>query len=148
MTICGYNDLMGKGIRILFEGMYEAVRAKSEAEGVPFSSVLERELVEIPQINCALASRRSNTLSMFLGLNQMALAHFVDLLSRDPAKSGAKEAFMFEVDNFIATLRRAEDHSMSVPLAHGASREIIAVRAQQIGEWIAENLTVASANIE
>jgi hypothetical protein len=129
---------MGTGIRILFEGMYEAIAAKSVDEGILFIDVLRRELVEIPRINAALASGQDAISAMFSGLNQMALAHFSDLLTKEEAVEdlGSRDVFMAEVERFLHVLEEVEDYNMSIPPAQPRTEAAIAARADQVGQWI------------
>jgi hypothetical protein len=138
MAICGYNARMGQGIRILFEGMYEAILAKSEEERRPFARVLRRELIEIPQINAVLASGGSHISAMFAGLNMMALAHFKELAERSEplAHLQQKIAFMQEVERFITTLEAIEEFNQSIAPAEPQTEDNIAKRAARIGAWI------------
>lgn len=136
MAVCGYNARMGEGIRLLFEGMYEAILDKSREEGIAFEAVLKRELIEIPQINAALGRANDHIAGMFGGLNVMALAHFTQALDRPGSASGDKAAFMAEVDRFIGTLAEVEDHNVSIPPAVPRTEDNIAERAARVGEWI------------
>jgi hypothetical protein len=122
--------------------MFEAVFEKSRDEGLPFREVLRRELVEIPQINAAINASHDNALTMFRGLNVMALAHFGALLENTNSDVGDKRAFMSEVERFIGILEQVEAHNMSVPLAAPRTERNIAERASRIGRWVAERFCV------
>jgi len=134
MGICGYNAKMGDGIRLLFEGMYEAIFDKSEAEGISVVDVLRRELIEIPGINVALRSGDKTALKMFYGLNVMALAHFSTVLTN--TERDKKRSFMSEVEGFIRCLEEVEDFSAALPRAKSQTDEAIGERATEIAEWI------------
>jgi hypothetical protein len=134
MGICGYNAKMGDGIRLLFEGMYEAISDKSKAEGISVVDVLRRELIEIPRINVALRSGDQTALTMFYGLNVMALAHFSTVLEK--SERDKKRCFAAEVEEFIRCLEEVEDFTLTLPRAEPQSDEAIGERASQIAEWI------------
>lgn len=138
MTVCGYNKLMGSGIRILFEGMYEAVAAKTREENLSFEAILRRETIEIPEINSALTKGTDVTMQMFYGLNVMALRLFRELLDihESQARPVDKAMFMELVDGFIATLENVEDYNISIPPALPQSERNIRERASTIAEWI------------
>jgi hypothetical protein len=138
VTVCGYNARMGEGLRILFEGMYEAVAAKSRDERIPFADVLRRELVEIPRINAALQFAREGSFVMFRGLNIMALAHFQEVLAKSKVDPSDKTAFMSEVERFITILEEVEDYNLSIPPAAPRTDQNIARRADSVGKWIVE----------
>ena len=140
MGVCGFNMKMGRGLTILFEGMYEAIHQKATAEGMTFAEVLKRELLEIPAISEWLGRSQDPALAMFYGLNMMALPHFKQVLERLVSATGQvdKEQFMAEVLRFVDTLKRVEEFSESLPkppLKNGS--EVIA-RASSIGAWAYE----------
>lgn len=141
MTVCGYNPRMGMGIRILFEGMHEAIAAKSRDEGISFDDVLRRELVEIPRINAALGMGADAISAMFAGLNDMALAHFSELLEgAGPAVDlSDAETFMAEVERFLKVLEEVEEYNLSLPPAAPQTKPEIAARADRVGQWIRHN---------
>lgn len=132
MTVCGFNSRMGAGLRELFEGMYDAIESKSRAEGVEFSTVLSRELVEIPSVNAAMCNEKSSALKMFQGLNVMALAHFEDV----PKKANRAE-FMKGVERFISLLEKTENYAVSIPQPAPSDVPNVAARASAIGRWAA-----------
>lgn len=141
MTICGYSNEMGKGLRILFSAMFDVIDEKAKNEGVKFGDILERELLEIPEINRQLSPSTNFSHKMFMGLNIMALSHFTEIHARLTVDaSNTKHLFMDAVDKFIATLEDAENYSLSVPLNDSLVESQIQERASDIGKWIYTNL--------
>ncbi|MBT0769855.1 hypothetical protein KIH74_13035 [Kineosporia sp. J2-2] len=138
MVVCGYNDTMGDGIRLLFEGMYQAILAKSVQERSTFRDVLCRELIEIPNVNRQLSVAPSLDLQMFLGLNGMALPHFTRLLDT-PGPYVTKQDFMSAVDDFVTMLADVEEYGSTLPVSHFTEQDAVAARASKIGEWAREN---------
>lgn len=75
MAICGYNDKIGDGLRILVEGMIEALEKKAESASA--NEVLDRELIELEAMISTMKRARGDTLpEMFVGLNMLAKALF------------------------------------------------------------------------
>jgi hypothetical protein len=75
MTICGYNDTIGGGLRMLVDGMVEALEKKAAKTSV--QEVLEREAVELEAMITTMRTAQGETLpEMFVGLNLLAKALF------------------------------------------------------------------------
>ena len=144
MTICGYNPRMGRGLLELFEGMYDAISAKADLEGSSVIAILERELVEIPQVNAGLATGAGTSLRMFEGLNGMALPLFVEL-RRSPLFDGSRTMFMEVAKEFVYVLNTVEDYSASLPQPEDGASKKVAARARRIGDWAATNLSMQPA---
>lgn len=136
MTVCGYNDGMGAGIRILCEGFYDAVDEKARLENKAFADILTREVIEIPNVNASLSRSEEYRAVMFRGLNAFALPLFREALSSCVEGSIAKPAFMELVDRFVACLAETESHNRSVRMV--ADEDAIAARARHIGDWALE----------
>ncbi len=147
MTVCGYNLRMGEGIRILFDGMYEAIRMKAQSEGVPFVRILRRELIEIPQINGSIGSSRAPALQLFHGLNEMALAHFERVLADSGSESISKTEFMAGIEEFVSVLEEVENYNLSIPAASSGNKDQIASRANGIGKWIVNSYTIDRSKV-
>ena len=137
---------MGEGLRLLFGGMFDAIMTKSISEGVPFESILRRELVEIPRINAEIQGSPATALQMFAGLNVIALSYFQDLAKNAPDGSIDKSTFMTGVESFISMLENVEDYSLQVPLAASSSQEMIAARASTIGKWARQSFDLGKSN--
>jgi hypothetical protein len=137
---------MGEGIRILFDGMYEAIRTKADQEQVPFAQILRRELIEIPQINSAISSSNVATLKLFYGLNEMALPHFEDVLARSRGAI-SKSEFMAGVEEFIAVLDEVENYNLTVPAASPSNKQLVASRAAAVGKWIVNRFAMGKSKV-
>lgn len=144
MTICGYNARMGRGIVELFEGMYDAISDKAMAEGSDVFAILQRELVEIPQVNSGLARGTGAPLRMFEGLNGMALPLFREVFE-DPKFDGSREAFMTSVRRFVEILETVEGFSETLPQPADGARAKVEERAATIGDWAARKLSLQPA---
>lgn len=126
---------MGEGIRILFDGMYEAIRTKADEEGVAFAQILRRELIEIPQINGAIGRSNETTLKLFYGLNEIALPHFTKVLEQSSGEI-SKTEFMAGIEEFISVLDEVERYNLSIAPADPVNKQLVASRAAGIGKWI------------
>lgn len=146
MTVCGYNMRMGEGLRILFDGMYDAIQTKSDQEGVPFIHILRRELIEIPQINGAISSSNLTTLKLFYGLNEMALPHFKHVLEHS-SEEISKAEFMAGVEEFVAVLEEVEDYNLTIPAVNLANKQLVVSRAAAIGNWIVNRFAMGKAKV-
>lgn len=134
MTICGYNQKMGDGLEVLFQGMYEAVAQKALQEGIEISAVLERELVEIPCINLELKRSFSPELQMFCGLNDIAMPFFAEVLEHIRSGKDPRTSFSMVLQEFVSTLEHAEGESEKRPQVEG--KENVQGRAKALGKWI------------
>ncbi|MBT0769856.1 hypothetical protein KIH74_13040 [Kineosporia sp. J2-2] len=134
MVVCGYNDTMGDGIRLLFEGMYQAILTKSEQERSTFRDVLRRELFGMLDVNRQLSVASSPDLQMLLGLNGMVLPHFTRLLD-GPGPHVPKEEFMAAVDDFVTMLADVEEYGSTLPAFHFTQGNAVEERAAKIGKW-------------
>ena len=137
MAVCGYNEEMGDGIRTLCRGMYNEIKKKSLMEGVSLSSILERELIEIPEINRCISKSSEANLSAFFGLNELALPLFSMALERCVDGDLPVEEFDKIVERFINCLRRVEEKNLMMP--YSGKGEDLSERARRLGVWIAEN---------
>lgn len=144
MTVCGYNARMGRGIIELFEGMYDAIANKALAEGSDVFAILQRELVEIPNVNLGLKKGAGAPLRMFEGLNAMALPLFREV-ANDIDFDGSRTAFMARVHRFVEVLEIVEEFSESLPQPVDGKHEKVAERAGNIGNWAATNFSLESA---
>ena len=138
MTVCGYNSTMGIGIKTLFQGMYEAIAAKCDEEGLSFEAILRRETLEIPEINKALTKGHDVSMGLFFGLNVMALRLFRELLDLHERQNLplTHDAFMELVDAFVSTLEHVEEFNLSIAPAKPQSDAAIQERAAHIASWI------------
>jgi hypothetical protein len=71
MTICGYNERIGEGLRILVEGMVQALEEKLNYASV--SEVMDNEIIELETMIETMRATHGETLpEMFVGLNLLA----------------------------------------------------------------------------
>lgn len=136
MTVCGYNDGMGAGIRVLCEGFYDAVDEKARLEDKTFADILVREAIEIPNVNTSLSHSDDYRSLMFRGLNALALPIFQEALRESVGGAITKPAFMQLVERFIDCLAETEAHNQSVRMV--SDKDAIAERARRIGAWAVE----------
>lgn len=111
MTICGYNETIGRGLRLLIQGMIEALERKSEA--CPINELLDREVVELEAMIETLGVDDRNTLAqMFVGLNFLARALFEQV--RQNQSNASDTTWHDEMrsigEAFNILLSRTEDH--------------------------------------
>lgn len=135
MGICGYNDKIGDGLRLLFEGMSDALESKSKKRSS--LEVVERELIELDQIIGVLKTAPLETLpTMFAGLNFLARAlfeHTHEELQKSPERS-LTDICEVTCEDFVSLL--AETEGENERIAPGEwSEEAIATRAKRLGEW-------------
>jgi hypothetical protein len=78
MAICGYNEKIGNGLKLLLEGMIESLEKKMESASA--DAVLQQELVELDNIIDVLKAAPEEVLpKMFVGLNLLAQAMFLEV---------------------------------------------------------------------
>lgn len=135
MAICGFNEKIGNGLRLLSEGMIDALETKA-VRSTP-EKVLARELVELENIISVLRTSEGEVLpEMFIGLNLFAKALFVraqqDLTS---LRGESLETVCREIsENFIDLLSQTERRSEQMPLREDGS-EAVAKRARELAQW-------------
>ena len=139
MAICGYNARMGDGIRVLFDGMYQAVATKSQQENIPISAVVLRETLEISEINKVLSLGSDTSVKMFFGLNIMALSLFSELVKLNPLECASEKGFKLVVEDFLNVLESTENYSETLPPAMPQTDDAIKQRASAIADWILRN---------
>ena len=116
MSICGYNEMIGQGIRLMVKGMAVELIKKSD-ETTP-KLALERELEELPVlINKMKEKGNSTEIEMFVGLNLLAKALFIfvnDGLSKNSESADLDSLCALGADNFISILEETEKESLTL----------------------------------
>jgi hypothetical protein len=138
MAICGYNEKIGNGLKLLVEGMIDALEKKMEAGSA--SAVLQRELVELDTIIAILRTAPGEVLpEMFIGLNLLARALFSkvqqELLASD--SNDLAGACQRVGDDFIGLLTQTELKHQELR-SHDDGRISIAAQARALAQWALE----------
>lgn len=114
MGLCGYNELIGGGIRQTSEGIIEAMLNKHKA-GLPICEVIDNELAELIAANRKL-KERANTQSIldaFIAINLFAEAILLRVKDRH-INSGRWNADAFvefircETSDLVEKIRKAD----------------------------------------
>jgi hypothetical protein len=135
VAICGYNEKIGDGLRLLIEGMVDALETKTQVVSV--NSVLSRELIELDSIISVLRSARGDVLpEMFIGLNLFASALFAAVRREvcSAAPPTLANACMKVGEQFIELLSMTERENQLLPLSEW-SDDAIASRAKLLAGW-------------
>jgi len=136
MAICGYNEKIGEGLRILVDGMVEALENKVDHSTV--EEVLRREVIELETMIFTMKKAENETLTeMFVGLDILAKALFERV--RKNLKDLKSEALGAECrgvgESFIALLSEAEKRSEQRRIING--KEIPPeIFARELAEWV------------
>lgn len=133
MAICGYNEVMGRGLREFFSGVTLALEEKAKREGMPLRAVFERELVEIPQINAGLTDSNHPSHGAFLGLNTMVLVLFKNVLGDAGDSTMLGERLRREVEAFVKVLEDTEEQADRLA-TQGIDDPV--KRAAALGDWL------------
>ena len=132
MSICGFNETMEEGLKILFKGMILALENRALREKCSFRKVLELEIEEIPIINEKLSSADSVELKMFKGINLLALPLFKEASTLDSSPESVEKIY----SSFIEVLKKTEEYNLS----HIANKEVsLQDKANELGSWVIEN---------
>lgn len=135
MTICGYNDTIGEGLRMLVDGMVEALEKKAESTSV--QDVLAREAVELDSMIAVMRNAQGGTLpEMFVGLNLLAKALFrrvqEDLIAQNSEDLGG--ACREVGESFIELLSNTENEYEERRALGGKSLSAQEC-AREVAEW-------------
>jgi hypothetical protein len=135
MAICGYNEKIGNGLKMLVEGMIDALEKKAATSSAEV--VLKRELVELDNIISVLKTAPGEVLpEMFIGLNLLAKSMFSEVQkelyssqSEDLASACRKIG-----NNFVDLLAQTElkNEELRSRLDAGGS---VAENAQNLARW-------------
>jgi hypothetical protein len=109
MSICGYNEKIGSGLRLLVEGMVDALEIK--AANASIDDVLNREIVELKAMIGTMREAGEQTLpAMFVGLNELAKALFeqVRLEMREDSSRTLSETCVNLGESFVTLLAETE----------------------------------------
>jgi len=136
MIVCGYNEQMGRGLKLLFEGVHATILERSRRDELPFSEVLRREIIEMTRISGALKAGQGCTLSMLVGLNAMVTALFEDLLSSGDPDLADEAVFMKEVDKMVIAVMESDQYNALHRPPSKSSDTIIERSAGAVGEWM------------
>jgi hypothetical protein len=138
MAICGYNEKIGNGLKLLVEGMIDALEKKMEAGSA--NAVLQRELMELDNIITVLRTAPGEVLpEMFIGLNLLARAMFSEV-QRELAISDTNDlagACRRVGDSFIGLLAQTELKHQELR-SHSDGRASIAAQARTLAQWALE----------
>lgn len=138
MAICGYNEKIGNGLKLLVEGMIEALEKKMEAGSA--NAVLQRELIELDNIITVLKTASGEVLpEMFIGLNLLARAMFSEV-QRELAISGTNDladACRRIGDHFIGLLAQTELKHQELR-SHSDRQASVAAQARALAQWALE----------
>lgn len=137
MAICGFNDKIGEGLKLLVEGMIQALEAKAAATSA--EEVLQRELLELDSIISVLETAPGQVLpEMFIGLNLLAKAMFVETERelRYTGNSDLGTVCRRIGTEFIDLLARTEDRSQA--MRRQARSESITAEAEKLAQWALE----------
>jgi hypothetical protein len=138
MAICGYNEKIGNGLKLLVEGMIDALEKKMEDGSA--NVVLQRELVELDNIIAVLKTVPGKTLpEMFIGLNLLARAMFSDV-QKELLVSGNNDlagACRRVGDGFISLLAQTELKHQELR-SHDDGRTLAAAQARTLAQWALE----------
>jgi hypothetical protein len=138
MAICGFNDKIGQGIRLLFEGMIDALEKKAAATST--DEVLQRELVELDNIISVLRTAPGEVLpEMFIALNLLARSLFTNVQNelRSSKSNNLARACREVGDNFIDLLAHTELKSEELR-SNQNGNESIAADARKLAQWALE----------
>jgi hypothetical protein len=136
MTICGYNDKIGEGLRILFEGMIQALHEKAVKSSA--EAVMDNEIIELEAMINTLSRAKGKTLpEMFVGLNLLAKPLFERV--RANLKSSVNGDLGMECrevgEAFVALLADAERKSIRQRLKLGSNIEPEEL-ASDLAQWV------------
>ena len=135
MAICGYNEKIGNGLKLLVEGMINSLEKKMEAGSA--NAVLQRELVELDNIITTLRTAPGETLpEMFVGLNLLARAMFLEV-QKELLASGNNDlagACRRVGNNFVDLLAQTEAQHQELRDGHGS----VAEQARVLAQWFLE----------
>lgn len=138
MAICGYNEKIGNGLRLLVEGMIDALEKKMEAGSA--NAVLQHELLELDNIITVLKTAPGEVLpEMFIGLNLLARAMFSEV-QRELTISDSNDlagACRRVGDHFIGLLAQTELKHQELR-SHSNGRASIAAQARALAQWALE----------
>lgn len=138
MAICGYNEKIGNGLKLLIEGMIDALNGKMEVGSA--NVVLRRELVELDNIITVLKTVAGETLpEMFIGLNLLARAMFLEvqeelLITGNDDLTGACRKVG---DSFIGLLAQVELKHQELR-SHSGDYTSVAAQARTLAQWALE----------
>ncbi len=138
MAICGYNEKIGNGLKMLVEGMIDALEKKVATSST--EAVLKRELVELDAIISVLKTAPGEVLpEMFIGLNLLAKSMFSEV-QKELHSSGSKDlaaACRKVGNNFVDLLAQTELKNEDLR-SHPAAGGSIATNAQNLAKWALE----------
>ncbi len=138
MAICGYNEKIGNGLKLLVEGMIDALEKKME--GGSANAVLQRELIELDNIITVLRTAPGEVLpEMFIGLNLLSRAMFSEV-QRELVVSGTNNlagACRRVGENFIGLLAQTELKHQELRL-HSDDRTSVAAQARALAQLALE----------
>ncbi len=139
MSLCGYNEKIGKGLEFFIEGMADSLNEKTLLRSK--EQVLEQELIELENMIDVLKTATHNTSAeMFVGLNMLAQAMFLnvrDKIGKDNNRDLVKTCVEVGKD-FINLLARTEEKNKQVPLAEW-NNMAIADKARSLAGWAVDN---------
>jgi hypothetical protein len=137
MSICGYNDKIGDGLRLLVEGMIEALDRKTKAS--PIAAVLDREVTELEAMIGTLSKADHCTLAqMFVGLNILARALFeqVRQMPGVERESSWADECRSVCEAFTVLLSRTENHyEQSEQRRSALTKRSVERLAEQLALW-------------
>ena len=137
MAICGFNDKIGDGLKLLVEGMIEALEVKAAAASP--EKALQRELLELDTIICVLRTAKGQVLpEMFVGLNLLAKAMFVEVERelRNSVTNDLRAVCLRIGTEFIDLLARTEDRSKALRQQNEST--LITTEAKRLAQWALE----------
>jgi hypothetical protein len=138
MAICGFNAKIGEGLRLLVEGMIEALEKKARTSSS--NEVLARELVELDNIVSVLRSAPGEVLpEMFIGLNLLAKSLFAEVQNelRSSGSHDLATACREVGKNFVDLLAQTELRSEELR-SHQHGNGSIAAEARELAQWALE----------
>lgn len=148
MTFCGYNQKIGDGLALLFEGMADSLTKKASKDSN--IRVLKRENIELESMIEVFKTAPSDVLAqMFSGLNSMALPMFtlvLEELKTDSSKD-LREVCMEIGYSFISLLSRTEKQNETMALSEW-DEKVIANRARELASWVVSQNKQQSVKIK
>ena len=138
MVVCGYDNKMGEGLRLLFEGVIAALERTADTDGISLRNAVGADLAEIPIVNARLSKSDGTEVRMCRGLNGMVLAVFEAIASETEDDESVGPRAAKHVDRFIELLSEAENHNEHIKTSLDVSYE---ERADRVGRWIVEHTT-------
>jgi hypothetical protein len=140
MAFCGYNETMASGIRLLVEGMIEAMLARHNS-GASMEEVLRTELIDLAKMNetLTMADRQpGDLLNALTAINLFAQTIF----SRSTGKKSDADYFAEECRHsgiaFINLVKLTEERHLSElhrrKVSHGS-----AIAMESVAKWLLQH---------